>query len=159
MIYYVMGVSGSGKTTIGEMLAKKLGLPFFDADGFHPPENIQKMSLGKPLNDTDRSGWLQAIHEKAAEILNKNESAVITCSALKERYRSAISDGIENSVKWVMLNGTYGLIKKRMEERSHFMPSALLKSQFETLEKPAYGLHISIENSPEEIVAKIISTL
>lgn len=156
MIYYVMGVSGSGKTTIGEMLAKKLGLPFFDADGFHSPENIEKMSLGKPLTDGDRTGWLKAIHGKAVEILNKNGSAVITCSALKEKYRSAISDGVENSVKWVMLNGTYDLIKKRMEERSHFMPSALLKSQFETLEKPDYGIHISIEKTPQEIVEEIM---
>jgi carbohydrate kinase (thermoresistant glucokinase family) len=152
-----MGVSGSGKTTIGKMLAEKLSLPFYDADGFHPPENIEKMSAGKPLNDTDRQGWLQAIHNKAVGVLKQDEGAVITCSALKEVYRQAISDGIEPGVKWVMLNGDYELIKNRMEERSHFMPSALLKSQFDTLEKPDYGMHISVEKTPEEIVNEIIS--
>lgn len=157
MIYYVMGVSGSGKTTVGEMLAQRLDLPFFDADGFHPPENIEKMSLGKPLNDNDRAGWLQAIHGKATDILQQGSGAVITCSALKETYRQTISKGIEVYVKWVILNGDYELIKKRMEERAHFMPSALLKSQFETLEIPDYGIHVSIEKTPEEIVEEIIS--
>lgn len=157
MIYYIMGVSGSGKTTIGTMLAKKLNLPFFDADSFHPAENIEKMSLGKPLNDQDRVGWLQAIHNKAVEILNRGGGAVITCSALKEVYRQTISDGIADSVKWVILNGEYDLIKKRMDERSHFMPPALLKSQFETLETPDYGIHVSIEKTPEEIISEIIS--
>jgi carbohydrate kinase (thermoresistant glucokinase family) len=154
-----MGVSGSGKTTIGEMLAEKLGLPFHDADEFHPPENIEKMSSGKSLNDNDRKAWLLAIYEKATEVLQKNEGAVITCSALKETYRQTISKAIELSVKWIVLNGDYELIKKRMEERSHFMPSALLKSQFDTLEKPDYGIHISIEKTPEEIIDEIISEI
>ncbi len=156
MIYYVMGVSGSGKTTIGEMLAEKINVPFFDADGFHPPKNIEKMSLGHSLNDEDRQEWLVAIHKKAIYLLQKNETAVITCSALKEKYRKIISEEIEDSVKWVILNGSYDLIKKRMEERSHFMPSALLKSQFETLEIPDYGSHFSIEKTPEEIIKEII---
>lgn len=156
MIYYVMGVSGSGKTTIGKLLAQRLDLPFFDADGFHPPENIEKMSSGKPLNDADRRGWLKAIHDKAVEVLKADEGAVITCSALKEVYRQTISDGIETYVKWVMLNGDYELIKNRMEERAHFMPPELLQSQFDTLEKPYYGIHISIEKTPEEIVNEIL---
>lgn len=156
MIYYVMGVSGSGKTTVGKMLGERLKLPFFDADDFHPKENIQKMSEGKPLNDDDRKGWLQAIHNKATEVLKQGEGAVITCSALKEVYRKAISEGIENSVEWIFLDGSYELIKKRMEARAHFMPSELLKSQFDTLEKPEYGIHISIEKTPEEIVEEII---
>ncbi|MFT6203158.1 MAG: carbohydrate kinase (thermoresistant glucokinase family) [Spirosomataceae bacterium] len=154
-----MGVSGSGKTTIGDMLGKRLKLPFFDADNFHPKENIQKMSEGKPLNDDDRKGWLQAIHGKAVEILDEGEGAVITCSALKEVYRKTIVDGIEKSVKWIFLDGSYELIKKRMEARSHFMPPDLLKSQFDTLEKPEYGIQVSIENSPEEIIDKVISEI
>ena len=156
MIYYVMGVSGSGKTTIGAMLGKRLSLPFLDADDFHPKENIQKMSEGKPLNDDDRKGWLQAIHSKAVSVLEEEKGAVITCSALKEVYRKTISDGIESSVNWVFLDGNYELIKKRMEERSHFMPPDLLKSQFDTLEKPTYGTHISIEKTPAEIVEEIV---
>lgn len=157
MIYYVMGVSGSGKSTVGEMLAKQLGFPFFDADDFHPKENVKKMSEGKPLNDDDRVGWLQAIHNKATDVIKTGTGAVITCSALKETYRQTITEGIQNSVEWIVLNGSYELIKTRMEARAHFMPSALLKSQFDTLEIPEYGMHISIENSPEEIVEIITS--
>lgn len=151
-----MGVSGSGKTTIGQMLAQKLGLPFFDADEFHPPENIEKMSAGKSLTDDDRHGWLQAIHNKATEILTHGKGAVITCSALKETYRQTIANGIESDVIWVILTGNYGLIKQRMEARAHFMPSALLTSQFETLELPDYGIHVSIEKTPQEISNEIL---
>ncbi len=156
MIYYIMGVSGSGKTTIGQLLAQKLGLPFFDADEFHPPENIEKMSAGKSLTDDDRREWLQAIHNKATEILSHGKGAVITCSALKESYRQTIAHGIEPKVNWVILTGGYELIKQRMENRAHFMPSALLKSQFETLELPDYGIHVSIEKAPEEIINEIL---
>lgn len=154
-IYVVMGVSGSGKSTVGKALAAHLELPFFDGDDFHPPENVAKMAAGNPLDDTDREGWLRRLNQLAVEHLPKG--AVIACSALKESYRGLLEAGLENRVEWVVLLGSYELIHKRMAARSgHYMPPALLKSQFEALEVPAYGIHLDIGLPLEEMMETLL---
>ncbi len=158
MIYIVMGVSGSGKTLIGTKLAEGLKLPFFDADDFHPEENVAKMESGDPLNDRDRLPWLQEMARNMVD-WEQNGGAVLACSALKESYRKLLSPpGIP--VQFIFLKGTKELIAGRMAERSdHFMPESLLESQFKTLEEPQNAITISIDQSPEEIVNKIINRL
>lgn len=142
-VIVVMGVSGSGKTTLGQKLAGALGLPFFDGDDYHPPENIQKMSAGIPLGDADRQGWLQRLNQLARS--HEDNGAVIACSALKERYRRLLEEGLEKRVHWVYLKGSYEELLERMAGREgHFMPAGLLKSQLETLEEPPYGIHIPV---------------
>ncbi|MES2795581.1 MAG: decarboxylating NADP(+)-dependent phosphogluconate dehydrogenase [Bacteroidota bacterium] len=160
MIYYIMGVSGSGKTTIGKSLSEKLNIPFFDADDFHSEANVAKMAAGQALNDDDRIGWLNSLNNKAVAQINCNEGAIIACSALKEKYRDILSDGIENEIHWVHLEGDFELIFERMKQRiNHYMPANLLKSQFESLEKPDYGIHISINQSPEDILSEILKEI
>ena len=154
-IYYVMGVSGSGKTTLGQQLASHLGIPFFDGDDFHPPENIQKMAGGAPLDDADRRDWLLRLNELAGN--HKGSGAVIACSALKETYREILESGLEGKVRWIYLHGSYEQIHNRIQKRKgHFMPSELLRSQFETLEPPSYGIHIPVKLSPEAAVQRIL---
>ena len=151
-----MGVSGSGKTTIGKKLSAKTGLPFFDGDDFHPPSNKEKMTQGIPLTDEDRKDWLVKMNQ-AAKNQAKLTGAVIACSALKEKYRAILSSGITIPLYWVLLQGSFELIKKRMEERKdHFMPAGLLSSQFDALQIPANCITIDISNSPDEIVEMII---
>ena len=155
IVIYIMGVSGSGKTTIGLQLAEETGLPFFDGDNFHSAYNRNKMASGKPLNDEDRYSWLKAIRNHVINQL-KNNSCIIACSSLKDDYRNLLAEGIEAQSKWVFLHGTYNLILERMGKRTkHFMPTALLKSQFETLEVPKNALKIDIKNMPKTIVAQI----
>ncbi len=157
MIYYIMGVAGSGKTTIGENLSKLLNIPFFDADNFHSPANIAKMAAGAPLNDDDRVSWLNALNIKAKEQDINNLGAIIACSALKEKYRSQLIYNINCPIHWIYLDGDFELIMDRMKMRiNHYMPVTLLKSQFEALEKPTYGIHIAIDQSPEQIVQQIL---
>ena len=154
-IFFVMGVSGCGKSTIGELLAKDLSIPFFDGDDFHPKENIQKMTSGIPLTDEDRLGWLNRLNSLAKNQLKKN-SCVIVCSALKNKYRYSLSLEIETQTKWIHLVGSFNQISKRMHSRSdHFMPSNLLKSQFEILENPTNAFEVNISLTPKEIVNKI----
>jgi len=154
-IFFVMGVSGCGKSTIGELLAKDLSIPFFDGDDFHPKENIQKMTSGIPLTDEDRLGWLNRLNSLAKNQLKKN-SCVIVCSALKNKYRYNLSLEIEAQTKWIHLVGSFNQISKRMQSRSdHFMPSNLLKSQFEILENPTNAFEVNISLTPKEIVNKI----
>jgi 6-phosphogluconate dehydrogenase len=157
MIYFIIGVSGCGKTTIGKGLSEKLNIPFFDADDFHSEANVAKMAAGHPLNDDDRMGWLKALNEKATEQVKNKSGAIIACSALKEKYRSILSENIENQVHWIHLNGDFELIFERMKHRiNHYMPAGLLKSQFDALEKPEYGIHISINQTPEQILTEIL---
>ena len=159
MIYIVMGVSGSGKTTVGRLLAKKLQLPFYDADDFHSKGNILKMQNEIPLTDEDRQGWLQML---AGEIVKweKEGGAVLACSALKEDYRNILKSIPANQITWIFLKGSPALITERLSNRkNHFMSSALLQSQFEALEEPNYGIHISIDDSPEAIVENILKKL
>lgn len=154
--FIVMGVSGSGKTAVGKSLAQKLGWDFFDADDFHPPENVAKMKNGIPLDDSDRAPWLDSLHELVSSSLKKNHPAVLACSALKERYRQQLIAGNEG-VKIVYLKGSYKLIASRMEKRTdHYMKPSMLKSQFDALEEPLNALTINIENSIAEIVQEIL---
>ena len=159
LVIYIMGVSGSGKTTIGRKLSQKTGIPFFDGDDFHSKENKEKMQSGKALNDDDRKNWLEAIH--AAAIKNSNEKgAIIACSALKAKYRATLSHDIEPLVRWVFLNGSYESIAERMEHRKHhFMPESLLRSQFDILEVPVDAIEKDISDTPDEIVRDLIIKL
>ncbi len=153
----VMGVSGSGKSTVGNLLAGTLNSEFFDADDFHPQENVKKLASGKPLNDADRAGWLERLNEVL--LSSRQTGAVMACSALKERYRDILARGIgKENVVWVYLKGSYDQILERMKARdSHFMPSSLLRSQFDTLEIPDYAIAVNIGESPDDIVAEILS--
>jgi carbohydrate kinase (thermoresistant glucokinase family) len=158
-IIFIMGVSGSGKTTIGKKLAARIGLPFFDGDDFHPPSNKEKMTQGIPLTDEDRKDWLIQMNN-AARDQAKLAGAVIACSALKETYRAILSSGITIPLYWVFLQGSFELIKKRMDQRKdHFMPATLLSSQFDALQIPNNCITIDISNSPDEIVEMIISQI
>lgn len=158
-IIYIMGVSGSGKTTIGKNLSAKINIPFFDGDDFHSAANKEKMHAGIPLTDDDREDWLKRLNELAKEHAKKI-GAVIGCSALKDKYRTILSEGISVPLFWIFLQGSYDLIKKRMEERKgHFMPAELLRSQFDTLEVPKDAIVIDISKSPDEIVDAIIHAI
>ncbi len=158
-IYIVFGVSGSGKTTIGKALAKELGIPFFDADDFHPESNIKKMSEGSPLNDDDREPWLKILSNQIIG-WHKIEGAVLACSALKQKYRELLESIAPEFIKWIFLDGSYGLISSRLEARKdHFFKKELLISQFKTLEKPKKGISVTIDESIPEIIKKIQSSL
>ena len=157
-IIYIMGVAGSGKTTIGKLLQQKTGIPFFDADDFHPQANKEKMKAGHALDDEDRAAWLLQMNSLARQQTNLS-GAIIACSALKEKYRSVLSIGITKPV-WIFLQGSYETIVERMKNRPvHFMPASLLQSQFESLEIPADACYISIEKKPGEIVEIIYAYL
>jgi gluconokinase len=155
--FIVMGVSGSGKTSIGKSLADSLGWDFYDADDFHPPANVAKMADGIPLDDSDRAPWLAALHDLISSSLTADRPGVLACSALKERYRQQLMDGNEG-VQIVYLKGSYDQIWSRMEKRTdHYMKPHMLKSQFDTLEEPANALDVDISMPVNEIVQKIIS--
>lgn len=158
MIIQVIGVSGCGKSTIARSLSASLGIPYYDADDFHPPENVEKMKGGQPLNDDDRATWLTTLSDHLQEWEQKG-GAILACSALKEKYRKILSKGLKEC-HWVFLSGDYDLIYNRMRKREgHYMSASMLKSQFDALEVPAYGIHIDINKSPEEIINIIKSNL
>ena len=151
-----MGVSGSGKTVIGKLLSKALKIPFYDADSFHPQSNIEKMASGLSLNDNDRYPWLDILSNKL-KLWNTSEGAILACSALKEKYRQQLSKDGPN-ITWIYLDGSYGLIKHRMGRRTHhFFKPEMLKSQFDTLEVPNYGIHVDINNNKEDMLEFILS--
>lgn len=153
-----MGVSGSGKSLVGALLAEALGLPFYDGDDFHPAENIAKMASGRPLDDHDRKGWLTALNQLALE--HRKKGAVIACSALKKQHRALLRAGLGDSMVFIHLNGSYELIKARLEARSaHFMPIGLLQSQFDALEPPLDAVTVSIAQQPREIIDEILMRL
>jgi carbohydrate kinase (thermoresistant glucokinase family) len=155
MIIILMGVSGSGKTTVGERLAQALGWRFYDGDQFHPPANVAKMQQGMPLTDEDRWPWLQALRAHIETCMHQGVSAVLTCSALKQAYRECLVID-EAEVKLVYLKGDYDLIHERLaQRRGHFMPPGLLASQFAALEEPERGVVVNIVHPPETIVALI----
>lgn len=155
-IYIIIGVSGSGKTTVGKLLSQQKNIPFYDADDFHSVENKTKMKAGTPLNDEDRAGWLQSLNELAVKQV-KSKGAIIACSGLKEKYRSILVKDLAGPVYWVVLKGDYSLLHKRMEARKdHYMPPGLLNSQLNTMEYPPYGIHVYVDKSPEEIVKQIL---
>jgi len=158
MIVLVMGVSGSGKTTIGKVLAKRLRLPFYDSDNYHSEENIKKMSHGKPLNDEDRFPWLNQLANLLAD-WEADEGAVLACSALKKSYRDILNSKAEN-IRWVYLSGDLKTIQSRMKNREdHFMKSEMLTSQFDDLEPPMHAIEISIKNPPETIIDLLLEKL
>ena len=155
MIVVVMGVSGAGKTTLGAALAQRLGMPFLDADEFHPPENVAKMAAGTALTDEDRWPWL----ERANRELRARSDAVLACSALKASYRQRLSQGVADC-RFVHLRGSLELIRSRLEERQHrYMPASLLESQFATLEPPAEAIEVDVAQPPECCVAAILAAL
>ncbi|GAB5399521.1 MAG: gluconokinase [Aureisphaera sp.] len=151
-----MGVSGSGKTTIGKKLADALHVPFYDADDFHPDRNIEKMKNGIPLNDEDRYPWLKRLSENI-DIWSAAEGAVLACSALKESYRTLLAEN--TPVDWVFLSGTFDTIFERMANRNHFMKADMLQSQFDALEVPDYGFHVDIRRNPNKIIDTILNEL
>ena len=155
----VMGVAGCGKTTVGKGLAARLGWDFFDADGFHPPENVAKMAAGIPLSDADRAPWLAALHDMLARVLQSGRHPVLACSALKQSYRRTLLVG-NDGIRVVYLKGSYDLILSRMTERSdHYMKPGMLRSQFDALEEPADALTVETNLPPQEIVDFIIHTI
>ena len=155
MIVIVMGVSGSGKTTVGRLLAYDLGWPFHDADDYHPSANVEKMHAGVPLTDADRAPWLDALHELIAAIARGGGNAVLACSALKRAYRERMSAAVAD-VHFVYLRGDASLLRLRMARRSgHFMPVKLLQSQIDLLEEPEGAIVCDIDAAPEAIAAQI----
>ncbi|MBK7371946.1 MAG: NADP-dependent phosphogluconate dehydrogenase [Saprospiraceae bacterium] len=156
VIYFVMGVSGSGKTTIAQRLSELKNIPLFDADDFHSTENKAKMSAGQPLNDEDRKGWLDTLNKLAIK-QSHADGAVIACSALKESYRKILTQRVPVDVRWIVLMGGFELIHQRMTARvDHFMPAGLLTSQLESMEYPPYGIHIDIGQSPAGMMDLIL---
>ncbi len=158
MIVVIMGVAGSGKTTIGTMLAEALRCGFLDGDCLHPPSNIEKMSHGIPLTDADRQPWLQAIHAQIAGAYAHKQNLVVACSALKSGYREVLAAGI--AVTWVYLKGSADLIRARMaRRREHFMKAIMLPSQFAVLEEPSDAIVEDVALPPVHIVEDIVTRL
>jgi gluconokinase len=159
LLLIFMGVAGSGKTTVASLFAKKTGATFYEGDEFHPPANIAKMRGGVPLTDEDREQWLQNLTEVVTRALAAGEFAVLTCSALKTKYRERLQGG-DPRVKFVHLIGPRCLLEERLKSRrGHFMPPGLLDSQLAALEAPADALTFSCEMPPEEIVGTLIHIL
>ena len=148
----VMGVSGSGKTTVGRALAVRLGWTFHDGDDYHPPANVEKMRAGQPLNDEDRGPWLDRLNALLRHSAAKRQPVVLACSALRQRYRDRLSRRVDGLL-FVHLTGSYDQVAQRLAERAHrYMPASLLASQFEALEPPADALTVDVAASVEEIV-------
>lgn len=158
MIVIVMGVSGSGKSTVGQALAQAQQCPFFDGDDFHPPENIAKMAAGLPLTDADRQPWLARLHQIIDQQLVIGQNSVVAVSALKAAYRQTLGHP-HSDILLVFLQGSFDQILVRMAQRDHFMPPTLLQSQFDALEEPTDGLTISIDQPVSAIVLHILATL
>jgi gluconokinase len=158
MILLVMGVTGSGKTTVGKLLASRLGWVFLDADDFHPAENIAKMESGVALSDADREPWLAAIHAELLKCAAKNQDAVLACSALKQSYRERLAAGVD--LRTCYLKGTHSEIAARLQSRTgHFAGEAILAGQFADLEEPCDALVLRVSDTPEEIVRHVLQQL
>lgn len=154
MVILLMGVTGSGKTTVGQALAESLRWPFIDADDFHPPSNVAKMRAGIPLDDADRAPWLAALRTHIVGWLNSEANVVLACSALKQAYRDEVV--VSPDVRLVYLRGSSELITARLRERhGHYMDPNLLSSQFATLEEPRDALVVDVDTSVDEIVKQI----
>jgi carbohydrate kinase (thermoresistant glucokinase family) len=162
VVLVLMGVSGCGKTTVAEIIAQRLRWPFEEGDALHPPENVAKMHAGHPLDDADRAPWLARVADWVDARLDAGESGVITCSALKRKYRELI-DRRGRDIEFVYLHGSRELIASRLAGRQgHFMPASLLDTQFATLEEPGPdepAIRVEIGAAPEAIAAEIIDAL
>jgi gluconokinase len=159
VIVIVMGVSGCGKTTVGQLLAARLGWEFLDGDGFHPPANVAKMQAGTPLGDADRVAWLASLRQAIARRLAEKRSAVLACSALREGYRRELRHPGE-PIRFAYLKGDFATIHPRIAHRkSHYMPASLLGSQFDTLEEPTDAIVVPVELSPADAVEAIVRAL
>jgi gluconokinase len=158
VIIVVFGVAGSGKTTVGTMLAEAMKCPFLEGDSLHPKENIDKMSHGIPLTDVDRGPWLSAIHARILDYFERGQDLVVGCSALKQEYRQVLGKRIP--ITWVYLKGSPGLIRSRLSHRpNHFMKLDLLASQFDALEEPDDALVVDVSAPPSVMVEHILSQL
>ncbi len=166
MIILVMGVSGSGKTTVGQLLAKSLGWEFCDADALHPVANIAKMSRGIPLDDVDRKPWLERLQQAIGQWLQEDKNMVLACSALKAAYRQILLQDKER-IRLIYLKGDFKIIQERLRKRSspeasrldHYMSPELLQSQLDTLEEPSEAITIDVSQPPEVVVREIKTKL
>lgn len=159
MIVILMGVSGSGKTTVGKLLAQRLGAHFLDADDFHPEDNIRKMRGGIALDDADRKPWLEQLKTELRNHESRGNSVVLACSALKRSYRDQLRQGLQD-VRVVYLRGTRALLAARLAGREgHYMPPTLLDSQLDTLEEPRNAITIDVSGTPEGATEAICQVL
>jgi gluconokinase len=155
MIVVVMGVSGAGKTTIGKLLARRLGCEFIEGDDFHPPQNVAKMAAGTPLDDADRRPWLEILNGR----LREKQAAVLACSALKASYRKILSGELAHC-RFVYLRGDIELIRARLARRRHrYMPASLLESQFAALEPPRDAIEVDVSKDAPQCLEAIVARL
>jgi gluconokinase len=158
MVILVMGVTGAGKTTVGKLLAERLGWQSLDADDFHPPENIEKMRHGIALTDADREPWLAAIHKALLDCTAKNQNVVLACSALKQKYREKLAAGLDMRICY--LKGSFEEISSHIEHRTgHFAGEAILAGQFADLEEPDDAIVLDANATPEENVREALRKL
>lgn len=156
MFYIIMGVSGSGKSSVGKLLSQHSGWQFYDADDFHSPEAIAKMSRGIPLADSDRQLWLKRLNNLVETTLNAQENAILACSALKSEYRQII-EGDRFLVTWIYLQGDYDCLLSRLQQRQgHYFPANLLRSQFDILEEPQTAITIDVSLLTQEAIVQEI---
>lgn len=158
MVIVVMGVTGSGKTVVGRRLADRLGLPFHDADDFHPAENVARMSAGQPLTDEERYPWLENLASHLVD-WDAGGGAVLACSALKQSYRNILRQGSPD-LQFVYLKAAPALVRERIERRTdHYMPAELVDSQFEILEEPEEAIEVDAALELEQVVDHIMTRL
>lgn len=158
MVIILMGPTGAGKTTVGEILSRELGWEFADADNFHSPANVEKMSKGIGLTDEDRKPWLAALRHKIEQWIVSGQNGILACSALKQAYRRELNAGLQ--VKWVYLKGSFEELTQRVAARQgHYAKKELVVSQFAALEEPKDAITIDVSRSPEEIAAEVRKAL
>jgi len=158
MVILLMGTTGAGKTTVGKLLAARLGWTFLDADDFHPQANVEKMKHGIPLTDADRLPWLEAIHTELVRLSAAGDNVVLACSALKQSYRDQLSAGLEMPI--VYLRGSYDEMRRHIERRhGHFAGESILAGQFADLQEPQDALVLDVSRTPDELAAAVIARL